>query len=142
MPLAIELAAARVRVLGLQRLAERLHGALRLLRSSHGDDRHRTLRAVVAWSYDRLEPDLQELLWRSGVFAGGFTLETAEAVLTSDKMDGCACRLGLTHEWHEETATILLSLSEFTLARIFAEVFVLMAELAEQFPAGISRSSR
>ena len=87
MPLAIELAAARVRGLGIEGLAERLDGALRLLRSSRGEDRHRTLRAVVAWSFDRLEPHLQDLLCRAGVFAGGFSLESAEAVLAFGGLD-------------------------------------------------------
>ncbi len=223
MPLAIELAAARVRGLGIDGLAERLDGALRLLRSSSGEDRHRTLRAVVAWSFDRLEPHLQDLLCGAGVFAGGFALESAEAVLAYggldelDVADGVAelvdksmiqvidtpvgkrhrllqtmrqfgaehigdgdrtvverrftdhmvdlaaaidegifgpnpsiwfdrggtefdnfreaCRLGLAHGWHEQTAAILVSLAEFGQRRIQGEVFVLMAELAKRLPA-------
>ena len=224
MPLAIELAAARVRGLGIESLAERLDGALRLLRSNRGEDRHRTLRAVVSWSFDRLEPHLRDLLCRAGVFAGGFTLDSAETVLAFggldelDVADGVAelvdksmiqvldtplgkrhrlletmrqfgnehirvedravverrftesmanlaasidiglsgpdprswfdkgaaefdnfreaCRLGLEHGWHEQTATILLSLTEFAMRRIVGEVFVLMAELGRRLPAG------
>ncbi|MDC0770375.1 BTAD domain-containing putative transcriptional regulator [Streptomyces sp. HD] len=82
LPLAIELAAARLRTLTPDELADRLHDRFRLL--SRGDrskaPRHRTLRAVVEWSWDLLEEEERELATRLTVFAGGATLEAVEAV--------------------------------------------------------------
>ena len=81
-PLAIELAAARVRVLSPAQIASRLDDALRLLAggSRTALPHHRTLRATLDWSFALLRPSEQALLRRLSVFAGGFTLEAAEAV--------------------------------------------------------------
>ncbi|MFF4212858.1 BTAD domain-containing putative transcriptional regulator [Streptomyces sp. NPDC001796] len=82
LPLAIELAAARLRTLTPDELADRLDDRFRLL--SRGDrtkaPRHRTLRAVVEWSWDLLDDEEQELARRLSVFSGGATLEAVEAV--------------------------------------------------------------
>lgn len=81
MPLAIELAAVWVRVLTPMQIAERLDDSLSLL--TRGDTtlpRHRTLRAMLDWSYKLLSPTEQRLLCRLSVFSGGFTLAAAEAV--------------------------------------------------------------
>jgi predicted ATPase/class 3 adenylate cyclase len=88
-PLAIELAAARTRALSVEAIAARLDDRFRLLVS--GDQtvlpRQRTLRALIDWSYDLL-PDAERMLFRRlAVFAGGFTLEAAEAVGCSDGLD-------------------------------------------------------
>ncbi|MGD9892819.1 MAG: tetratricopeptide repeat protein [Dehalococcoidia bacterium] len=82
MPLAIELAAARVSALSLDQIAERLSDRFRLLNGgSHTAlPRHQTLRATMDWSYDLLAEPEQALLRALSVFAGGFTLEAAEAV--------------------------------------------------------------
>jgi predicted ATPase/class 3 adenylate cyclase len=82
LPLALELAAARVRVLPLPGLLTRLDAALPLLTGGARDApaRQRTLRATIDWSYGLLPPPSQTLLARLSVFAGGFTLEAAEAV--------------------------------------------------------------
>ena len=82
LPLAIELAAAWVRVLPPEGLLARLDERMPLLTGGARDlpERQRTLRATIAWSYDRLDPPEQELLARVSVFAGGWTLEAAEAV--------------------------------------------------------------
>jgi predicted ATPase/class 3 adenylate cyclase len=81
-PLAIELAAARVRALSVQTIAERLSDRFRLLTS--GDrtalPRQQTLRALIDWSYDLLTAHERALLRRLSVFAGGFPVEAAEAV--------------------------------------------------------------
>ena len=82
LPLAIELAAARVRGLGMAGLAARLDARLDLLAAGRrgGPARQQTLRATLDWSYDLLEPAEQALLARLSVFAGGFDLPAAEAV--------------------------------------------------------------
>ncbi len=79
LPLAIEMAAARLRGLTLVDLAARLDERLRLLHSGDAG-RHETLAAVVAWSYDLLDADERSLLDQLSVFAGTFDLATAEAV--------------------------------------------------------------
>jgi predicted ATPase/class 3 adenylate cyclase len=81
-PLAIELAAARVKVLHIDQIASRLNDRFRLLTggSRTALARHRTLRAAIEWSYDLLSDAERELLRRISVFAGGFTLEAAESI--------------------------------------------------------------
>lgn len=82
LPLAIELAAARVRSLSARQIAERLDDRFRLLTggSRVGLARHRTLRAVVEWSWELLGPAESLLARRFSVFAGGATLEALEGV--------------------------------------------------------------
>ncbi len=81
-PLAIELAAARLRTLPLDEIDNRLDQRFRLLTGGHRitPPRHQTLQALIDWSYDLLNPEEQEMLERLSVFAGGFDLYTAEAV--------------------------------------------------------------
>jgi predicted ATPase/DNA-binding CsgD family transcriptional regulator len=81
-PLAIELAAARVNHLALPTLRKRLERRLPLLTGGLRDQpaRLQTLRNAIAWSHDLLSPEEQALFRRLAVFAGGFTLEAAEAV--------------------------------------------------------------
>lgn len=82
LPLAIELAAARLRLLSLQELLARLDHSLAILSSGPRDapERQQTLRNAIAWSYGLLTPDEQRLFRRLSVFAGGFSLEAGEAV--------------------------------------------------------------
>ena len=83
-PLAIELAVARLRSLPLTELERRLDQRLRLLTGGNRTlPRQQTLEALIDWSYDLLSPLEQELLDRLSVFAGGFDLEAAEAVVRS-----------------------------------------------------------
>ncbi|WP_328989998.1 winged helix-turn-helix domain-containing protein [Kribbella sp. NBC_01245] len=82
MPLAIELAAARLRALTPAQIVDRLTDRFRLLTSGSRTalPRHQTLRAVVEWSWDLLEPAEQAVARRLSVFSGGATLEAAEQV--------------------------------------------------------------
>jgi predicted ATPase/transcriptional regulator with XRE-family HTH domain len=82
LPLAIELAAARIRILPPAALLARLETRLPLLVGGNRDApaRHQTLRATIAWSWQLLTPTEQALFRRLAVFVGGFSLEAAEAV--------------------------------------------------------------
>lgn len=81
-PLAIELAAARLRALPLDEIDNRLDQRFRLLTGGHRTTppRQQTLQALIDWSYDLLNPEEQEMLERLSVFPGGFDLHSAEAV--------------------------------------------------------------
>ncbi|WEO96162.1 BTAD domain-containing putative transcriptional regulator [Streptomyces sp. FXJ1.172] len=83
LPLAVELAAARVRVLSVADIARRLQDRFALLRGGARDapERHRTLQAVVEWSWNLLEGDAQAALRALSVFPGGFTEDAAQSVL-------------------------------------------------------------
>jgi predicted ATPase/class 3 adenylate cyclase len=88
MPLAIELAAARAKVLPPAKIIERLGKRLDLLTAGRdADPRQRTLRSTIEWSYDLLEPAEQRLFARLSVFGGEATLEAAEAVADADLDD-------------------------------------------------------
>ena len=85
LPLALELAAARVRVLSPPQLLERLSQRLDLLKGGRGvDPRQQTLRATIEWSHDLLNQDERRLFARLAVFRGGCTLETAEEICDAD----------------------------------------------------------
>lgn len=81
MPLAIELAAARTTTLSAQQIASRLEGSFQLLASGRNSiPRHETLQATIDWSYQLLSESERDLFHQLSVFAGGWTLEAAEAV--------------------------------------------------------------
>lgn len=88
-PLALEMAAARVPALGLEGLRSRLDQRLRLLTSGRATAaaRHRTLRATIAWSDELLDPADRQLFHRLGVFAGNFSAEAAAAILRQNDED-------------------------------------------------------
>ena len=87
-PLAIELAAARTKVLSVEQIAERLDNSFRLLTTGGrmAVPRHRTLHATMDWSHELLPEEEHELFRRLSVFAGGFTLEAAESVCAGEDL--------------------------------------------------------
>lgn len=89
-PLAIELAAAKIRVLSPEQIAKRLDDRFRLLTGGRRTalERHQTLRAAVDWSYNLLPLEEQTLFSRLSVFVGGWTLEAAESVCADESMQG------------------------------------------------------
>ena len=88
-PLAIELAAARVRLLGVQGVRERLGERFRLLTGGARNalHRHQTLHAALDWSHALLSPEEQAVLRRLSVFVGGFTLELAQTMAADAQFD-------------------------------------------------------
>ncbi|GAB3714863.1 BTAD domain-containing putative transcriptional regulator [Nocardiopsis oceani] len=113
MPLAIELAAARLRTMSLDQLADRLHDRFRLLDSGSRSalPRHRTLRAVVDWSWELLSESERTVLRRLAVFSGGVGLEAAERVC-ADAGAGQADGVG-----QEQVLDLLTALTEKSLLR-------------------------
>ncbi len=98
-PLAIELAAARVKVLSVEQISKRLDDRFRLLTGGTrtGLPRQQTLRATMDWSYELLPEKEREVLRRLSVFAGGWTLETAESVCSGKCIKGHEVLDLLTH---------------------------------------------
>ena len=153
LPLAIELAAARVKVLSLPALNERLEQGLKVLTSGRRDasERQRTLRGAIAWSYDLLSEDEQTLFRRLAVFAGGWSLEAAEQVcdqgdLDTEVLDGLASLVDkslVRTDEHRERFSMLETIREFAAdqlkesgegdeaKRAQAEFFRALAEEAE-----------
>jgi non-specific serine/threonine protein kinase len=91
-PLAIELAAPRLRSMSVEELSQRLDQRFALLTdgSRAALPRHRTLRSMIDWSYDLLTDPEQSMLRRASVFAGGWTLASAEEVCAGDGIDRSA----------------------------------------------------
>lgn len=115
LPLAIELAAARIKLLSPQQILDRLGKSLAFLTGGARDvsDRQRTLRAAIDWSYELLEEPEQKLLARLAVFAGGWPLEACDAVcnpegeLGLDTFDGLASLVdkSLVHRAREQAGS-------------------------------------
>jgi predicted ATPase len=124
LPLALELAAARTKLLAPEVLLERLTDRLDALKGTRdAEERHMTLRATIAWSYDLLDEDEQALFASLGVFRGGCTLETAELVCDAD-LDTLASLLDKsllrrrTGRLGEERFWMLETIREFALERL------------------------
>jgi predicted ATPase len=111
LPLALELAAARIRVLTPQAILDRLEHRLTFLTRGAADlpRRQRTMREAIAWSYDLLEPAQQTVFRRLAVFDGGCSLQALEAVCRGtggepDLLDGVEALHRGSLLWIEETA--------------------------------------
>jgi predicted ATPase/class 3 adenylate cyclase len=120
LPLAIELAAARVKVLSPEELLRRLERRLPLLTAGRRDlpERQQTLRATIEWSYELLDPDEQRLFARLGVFSGGWILEAAEEACDAD-LDTLASLLdkNLVRR-QEERYSMLETIREYAIERL------------------------
>jgi len=121
LPLALELAAPRLRSLGSAALLERLERRLPLLTASRRDapERQRTLRATIEWSYDLLEPPLRQLFERLAVFAGTFSVEAAESITGAavDELDALV-EASLLKTFGADRFLLLATIREFALDRL------------------------
>ncbi|MGE7434362.1 AfsR/SARP family transcriptional regulator [Kitasatospora sp. NPDC001175] len=143
LPLAIELAAARLRGLTPRRLADRLDGRFALLTAGSRTllPRQQTLRAVVDWSWDLLSERECAVLRRLSVFAGSWTLEDAEQVCADGTFDtgpgAPGGERGVTAVPREEVADLLLSLVDKSLivARLGTETRYWMLETIHEYAA-------
>ena len=145
LPLALELAAARTRMLSVPQLLERLDERLPLLtsRSRDAPERQRTLRATIEWSYDLLEPAEQRLFRRLSVFTGAFTLASAEEVCGAG-VDSLESLVEKSLVRDGERFAILETIRDYAAERLeetpesaalrqrHAELFVKLAEVAER----------
>ena len=153
LPLALELAAARVSVLTPGQILERISQRLDLFRGGRdADPRQQTLRATIAWSHDLLSTDEQRLFARMAVFRGGCTLEAAEEVVDAnlDALQSLVDKSLLRHSeerfWMLETireyAHELLEGSEeaHAMRRRHADHYLALGELAytERFDRGLT----
>jgi predicted ATPase/class 3 adenylate cyclase len=142
LPLALELAAARVKALSAQQMLERLEKRLPLLTSGARDlpERQRTLRTTIEWSHDLLDENERRLFARLSLFRGGCDLEAAEQVCEADLdtlqslVDKSLLRHSGERYWMLETIREYAAeqLDEPALARRHAEHYLALAEGAHQ----------
>jgi predicted ATPase/Flp pilus assembly protein TadD len=131
LPLAIELAAARARVLSPARLLERMADRFRLLASAGGRrDRQATLRATLDWSWELLSAAERAALAQLAVFEGGFDLESAEAVVDVAELDDAPWTMDLIQALVDKSLVralgddrfdLLVSVREYAAARLDAQ---------------------
>ncbi len=125
-PLALELAAARTRVLTVVQLRHRLHERFRLLTGGAGGRRHSALREVLLASWEALDPHEQSVFAQLSVFVGGFKLEAAEAVVNADddaihNIAGLVDHALLRLDHASGRYSMLVTVREFALERLVGE---------------------
>jgi predicted ATPase/DNA-binding winged helix-turn-helix (wHTH) protein len=131
-PLALELAAARARIMSVDAIAQRLGDRFRLLKGADRTSlpRQQTLESTIAWSYDLLTPAEQAVLCRLAVFSGGWTLDAAEEVAAGDDVDASQVidlhsrlvdKSLLTMETQGDRYGMLESIRLYALARLDAD---------------------
>ncbi|MCO6450633.1 MAG: tetratricopeptide repeat protein [Caldilineales bacterium] len=152
LPLAIEIAAARIRVLPPQAMLKRLDQSLKLLVGGAADlpTRQQTLYSAINWSYNLLEPNEQSLFTRLGVFVGGFTLDAAEGVCNAagelDVLNGVETliRNNLVRQApsvsEEPRFDLLVTIREFALEKLHESGA--LAELAQRHAEYFARLSQ
>ncbi|MCY1139780.1 BTAD domain-containing putative transcriptional regulator [Actinoplanes sp. Pm04-4] len=119
LPLAIELAAARLRALPLSEIVSRLDRRLDLLTGTSPVRRHQTMRAAIDWGYELLDVPQQELLRRLGVFAGGFELATATEVAGADPLDPLTQLVDRSMvEWRDGRYRLIETIREYARERL------------------------
>ena len=123
-PLAIELAAAKLKILSPQKLCQRLNDTFSLLKGGNRNDRPRqqTIKAMIDWSYDLLSVK-EQILWRRlSVFSGGWTLEAAEAVCSDEML------------WHDEIIELMSLLAEKSIINFsFGDERYTMLDMLKQY---------
>ena len=145
LPLALELAAARIKALSPEQILERLEQRLPLLTGGARDlpERQRTLRATIEWSYELLQEREQRLFARLAVFRGGCTLEAAEDICDADldTLQSLVDKSLLRH--NEERYWMLETIREYAAERLEerGEAAELQRRHAERF-LGVAESSR
>ena len=121
LPLAVELAAARVALLAPDELLARLERRLPLLasRSREAPERQRTLRSAIEWSYELLKPDEQELFRRMAVFAPSATLDAAETICDADldTLESLVLK-NLLRRWESGRFGMLETIREYAVERL------------------------
>ncbi|MGD8402467.1 MAG: BTAD domain-containing putative transcriptional regulator [Anaerolineales bacterium] len=107
-PLAIELAAARVKTVSVEQISERLDDRFQLLTATNrtANLRHQTLRAAIDWSYELLSESESQLFCRLSIFLGGWTLEAGEAVCSGDGIEQEEILELLTHLVNKSLVTV------------------------------------
>jgi predicted ATPase len=121
LPLAVELAAARTRLLPPDQLLERLDRALPGLTGGRRDapERQRTLRAAIGWSYDLLDADERQLFRRLSVFAGSFTFGAAEEICAADlELLESLMEQSLLRRWASGRLGMLETIREYALEQL------------------------
>ncbi len=135
LPLAIELAAARVRVMPPSALLARMGQRFKLMASLGGrQDRQSTLRATFDWSWDLLSDAEKSALAQLSVFEGGFTLEAAEAVLDLSSIDGAPWVVDLVHSLVDKSLVRPIGGSRFDLLTSVQEYVAEQLQRDGQFP--------
>jgi predicted ATPase/class 3 adenylate cyclase len=144
LPLAIELAAARLRVLPLAAIRDRLHRRLDALVGgpSNAPQRQRTLRDTIAWSYELLDEPGRALFRRLGVFAGGWTLEAAEAIGAGRPVRDVEALLGTLVEQSLVQASPVAGEPRFTMLPTIAEYATEELELSDESREVADRHTR